>query len=195
MYRPEEMATFFNSRSTIPARRLAIAGKAWNLYSGSNPALLERFAKKHLKTEPVLCNALLCQLQQYPSVKSGLSISEEALLVEVEARRNGLRCVAYVLGYDDQFRTGDDELFQSIGQFLQGDVPLIERNEKDVRITSMKELKKIELSLTAAGRDVLSGKADQIALNGIDRWIGGVHLKGKAVPWRWDADQRSLKKH
>ena len=21
-----------------------------------------------------------------------------------------------------------------------------------------------------------------------DRWIGGVHLEGQAVPWRWDAD-------
>jgi hypothetical protein len=33
---------------------------------------------------------------------------------------------------------------------------------------------------------VLAGGADQIALNGIDRWIGGVHLQGHHVPWRWD---------
>jgi hypothetical protein len=33
---------------------------------------------------------------------------------------------------------------------------------------------------------VLAGQADQIALNGIDRWIGGVHLQGHHVPWRWD---------
>ena len=32
----------------------------------------------------------------------------------------------------------------------------------------------------------LAGEADQIALNGIDRWIGGVHLQGHHVPWRWD---------
>jgi hypothetical protein len=25
-----------------------------------------------------------------------------------------------------------------------------------------------------------------VALNGIDRWIGGVHLTGRAVPWRWN---------
>ena len=28
--------------------------------------------------------------------------------------------------------------------------------------------------------------ADQVALNGIDRWIGGVHLRGRRMPWRWD---------
>jgi hypothetical protein len=40
--------------------------------------------------------------------------------------------------------------------------------------------------LTGAGARVLAGEADQIALNGIDRWIGGVHLQGHHVPWRWD---------
>jgi hypothetical protein len=42
------------------------------------------------------------------------------------------------------------------------------------------------LRLTSAGAQVLAGDADQIALNGIDRWIGGVHLQGHHVPWRWD---------
>jgi hypothetical protein len=40
--------------------------------------------------------------------------------------------------------------------------------------------------LTAAGRRVLDGDEDHVALNGIDRWIGGVHLVGREVPWRWD---------
>jgi hypothetical protein len=33
---------------------------------------------------------------------------------------------------------------------------------------------------------VLEGRADHVGLNGIDRWIGGVHLKGDSVEWRWD---------
>ena len=36
------------------------------------------------------------------------------------------------------------------------------------------------------GARVLAGGVDQVALNGIDRWIGGVHLYGRQVPWRWD---------
>ena len=42
------------------------------------------------------------------------------------------------------------------------------------------------LRLTTTGAQVLAGEADQIAVNGIDRWIGGVHLQGRHVPWRWD---------
>jgi len=33
-----------------------------------------------------------------------------------------------------------------------------------------------QLRLTDIGRRVLDGHEDHIALNGIDRWIGGVHL-------------------
>jgi hypothetical protein len=42
------------------------------------------------------------------------------------------------------------------------------------------------LRLTATGARVLAGEADHVALNGVDRWIGGVHLQGHQVPWRWD---------
>ena len=31
-----------------------------------------------------------------------------------------------------------------------------------------------------------AGQLDHVELNGIDRWIGGVHLDGKQARWRWD---------
>ena len=37
------------------------------------------------------------------------------------------------------------------------------------------------VALTDAGRRVLDGAADHVALNGVDRWIGGVHLLGREV--------------
>jgi len=42
------------------------------------------------------------------------------------------------------------------------------------------------LRLTDTGAQVLAGTLDHVTLNGIDRWIGGVHLAGPHVPWRWD---------
>jgi len=42
------------------------------------------------------------------------------------------------------------------------------------------------VALTEAGRRVLDGAADHVELNGVDRWIGGVHLLGREVSWRWD---------
>src|SRR5439155_4942879 len=49
------------------------------------------------------------------------------------------------------------------------------------------------VAITAAGRDVLSGRVDHVAVNGIDRWKGGVHLVGSdRSPWRWDARAERL---
>jgi hypothetical protein len=48
------------------------------------------------------------------------------------------------------------------------------------------------LRLTAAGRHVLDGLEDQVALNGVDRWIGGVHLSGGTAHWRWDEGIESV---
>jgi hypothetical protein len=42
------------------------------------------------------------------------------------------------------------------------------------------------LRLADTGARVLASGGDQVALNGIDRWIGGVHLRGRHVRWRWD---------
>lgn len=46
--------------------------------------------------------------------------------------------------------------------------------------------------LTGTGPRVLAGQADQIALNGTDRWIGGVHLQRHHMPWRWDGGTETI---
>jgi hypothetical protein len=40
--------------------------------------------------------------------------------------------------------------------------------------------------LTEDGRAVLAGGLDAIELRGIDRWLGGTHLKLPDAVWRWD---------
>jgi hypothetical protein len=47
-----------------------------------------------------------------------------------------------------------------------------------------------ELTLTDDGRRVLAGDADRVALCGIDRWLGGVHLTGRGPVWRWNNHTR-----
>jgi hypothetical protein len=47
------------------------------------------------------------------------------------------------------------------------------------------------IELTDVGRAVLERRADFVALNGVDRWIGGVHLTNDNV-WRYDPGRRAL---
>lgn len=41
-----------------------------------------------------------------------------------------------------------------------------------------------EVALTTFGRDVLAGEANHVERNGVDRWIGGVHLTSERCFWR-----------
>jgi hypothetical protein len=45
---------------------------------------------------------------------------------------------------------------------------------------------------TDAGDAVLHGHRDAVAMNGIDRWWGGVHLHGRDAAWRWDPRLRRI---
>jgi hypothetical protein len=40
--------------------------------------------------------------------------------------------------------------------------------------------------VTNLGREALMGSVDHVRLNGINRWLGGVHLLGEETLWRWD---------
>lgn len=193
VYRPEEMTAFFNARNLIPRKQIELARRAWELYCGPNPIPLFNFAKKQIKSVPLICDALLCQMENYPSVRNGLSFSEQALLEEVERRGTIVRAVAHVLGNDDRFRTGDVDLFDSLLAFLTCEIPLIEPIEQRSKFASFAEFRKLSVRLSTVGRDVLLGRADNVVLNGLNRWIGGVHLEGKKSPWRWDSEKLVVK--
>jgi hypothetical protein len=54
-----------------------------------------------------------------------------------------------------------------------------------------KDLLDADLVLTETGEAVLGGELDHVAHNGLDRWLGGVHLAGHEA-WRWDASAARL---
>jgi hypothetical protein len=76
---------------------------------------------------------------------------------------------------------GDTTCFGRMDRMAEGPRPLLHIDPPGRPVTRTTGVR-----LTDAGSRVLAGQADQIALNGIDRWIGGVHLRGHHVSWRWD---------
>jgi len=74
---------------------------------------------------------------------------------------------------------GDTWAYAAIERLARAEVPLVSAGAGVVDRHSA-------VALTDAGRRVLDGGADHVALNGVDRWIGGVHLVGRDVAWRWD---------
>jgi hypothetical protein len=82
---------------------------------------------------------------------------------------------------------GDTWRFDRMTRSLTADTPLMTGRPAGPAVD-----RRTELRLTDVGRRVLDGQEDQVALNGVDRWIGGVHLVGHLVPWRWDEGTESV---
>lgn len=192
VYRSEQLATFFESRVTLEPVDLEFAKGAWELYCKPDPLPLFRFANNNANSRPAACNAILQQLTQYPSVHNGMSASERALLSAVDEAKTVAHAVGTVLANDDAQLTGDCELYKYMWAFIAADVPLIEAPGFVGQVRSGVEFRRLPVELTSAGREVLNGHLDQVSTNGVDRWIGGVHLMGKQVPWRWDTDRHLL---
>jgi hypothetical protein len=76
---------------------------------------------------------------------------------------------------------GDTQFLGDLRRLAQARVPLaIERGDATVSPAAT------SYELTGPGRASLEGRADMLALNGIDRWLGGVHLRDGASIWRRD---------
>ena len=76
---------------------------------------------------------------------------------------------------------GDTWAFAMMDRMAHARIPLLDVEPADRRVD-----RETSLRLTDMGARVLAGMADHVTLNGIDRWLGGVHLRGHHVPWRWN---------
>jgi hypothetical protein len=80
----------------------------------------------------------------------------------------------------------NDAALARVDVLHEGPVPLVELDPPGDEVTAATRLRP-----TAARRRVLAGQADHVDLNGVDRWVGGVHLHG-AARWRWDEGSESI---
>jgi len=87
---------------------------------------------------------------------------------------------------------GDALLFDILRAFVRAPHPLLRFAEPFTGKIENYQFNGSKITVTDVGCRVLDGKADHVALNGIDRWIGGVHLLGHRVSWRWDDRLRKI---
>jgi hypothetical protein len=87
---------------------------------------------------------------------------------------------------------GEEAVFMGDGQFCRLVADLSNARHPLVKTSTPSQHELGKVALTDTGRLVLEGQADHIALNGIDRWLGGVHLQSGQTDWRWDRAARKL---
>lgn len=196
---PAQLASLWDSRRPITREQLDLARAGWAAFRAPDPSALSALRQGGAMALPFLGDALTRLLQEYPDLHGGLSRTEREILRSVEGGsalrpREVMRAVAEQ--EDAPFR-GDSGLWLQMRHIGACPTPLLRQADGQPFIPSTSyppsdDFLAQTVTLTDAGRQALAGVVDHVALNGVDRWIGGVHLAGHAVPWRWDPATRAL---
>lgn len=82
---------------------------------------------------------------------------------------------------------GDFQFYLALKQLSSGRQPLlIAKNGGNGGALDSNQIRHSSFAITEQGTAVLTGNADFIDLNGIDQWLGGVHISSAGNLWRWD---------
>jgi hypothetical protein len=177
----EQLARLLPARVPITARHFEFGRAAWGAVRATDPASLLEIARSTDPAFPFLGAALHRFLEEYPSPQNGLSRTEQQLLV---AAALGARQRHALYLQTQSFETcpwGDESVFLRLQGLAGGPNPALTPVGGD------------GFALNDHGKRLLAGDDDWVrSSGGLDRWIGGVHLLGEDVRWRWSDRRRTL---
>jgi hypothetical protein len=185
-------------RRALPASAFAEARSAWNAFRSAQPTRIERLVASGTPALADASRALRRHLEQFPAPGNGLSRSERQALAELAGsgpQSFGQLFLACQRREEPVF-LGDAIFAWYLTEIGRGDRRLVEFEEGEELPASpgldpSASLDGRRLRLTTLGREVLAGGKDRVALLGLDRWLGGVHLTS-ATCWRWDPARQQL---
>jgi hypothetical protein len=179
---PEQLASLYPGRRVVTAGQFALARRAWNAFTASNPEALAALAVDHSEL-PFLGPALRRFLEEYPAVRDGLPRTERQVLLALEAGPLSPERLYLRSQHPEEARfMGDSTLWERVEELGAEPNPLV-RLDVTRRPGRLPEG---SVALTEAGRAVVSGTTDWAELHRLDRWYGGVHLESDRAHWRWN---------
>ncbi len=181
---PKELDALFPTRAPIVDAQLDLGARAWRAFCASEPHDLETLVRGDTSALPFLAGALGRHFEDYPSVKNGLSRSEAQILTAIDEGSSTLHEAFRACAKMERRIFMGDSTFQTIADGLaSGAHPLMIAPPRG----SQRSVSSDPVSLNDAGREVLGGRADHVRLNGIDKWMGGVHLTADRC-YRWNGE-------
>ena len=177
-----------NACARLTPAALELATRAWAAFRASSPEGLAAIVAARLGELRFLGEAFDRLSREYPATRDGLSLTERRVLAAVADGAPDAG-TAFVRAGTRETRPyqGDTTCFARMDRMAAGPHPLLRLDPPGRPVARTTGVR-----LTGTGAQVLAGQADHIALNGIDRWLGGVHLQGHHVHWRWDDGTETL---
>jgi len=190
--RPEQLRELPATKAcaTLTLAALDLATRAWAAFRASTPDGLPAIAGTRSGELRFLGEAFERLSREYPSTRDGLSLTERRVLAAAaDAAQEATAGEVFQRASAREVRPylGDTWSFEVMDRLARAPHSLLDVSPADVPVE-----RSTRLRLTATGGRVLAGEEDHVTLNGVDRWIGGVHLTGRNVRLRWDEGREAL---
>ncbi len=174
----EELENRPNPRP-IDGEGLAYLDNAWSAVTAPHPAALTGFLDNVSSSFPLLRAALEKSLWRYPDLCSGINRCEARLLASTRdfgpqaARVIGAALKAFF--FEENECAGDNWLFWLLRRLADPALP-----HPAVALTGERTtIRGTEVRLTPDGEQFLAARLNFVELNGIEDWVGGVHLDSR----------------
>ena len=180
LLKPEQFPPRFAARRDITADEIAAGAAVWRKYCGDDPRELVPLAQDAgpLRYLPKAMHRLL---EELPSAGNGLARSERQILeVLGDAPRSPGQAFVACARSEDDIWMGDWSFWTIVKRLAAGPHPLVGADVEN----AADRFPDGTLTITDAGRQVLAGRADHVALNAPSRWFGGTRLSPQR-DWRW----------
>lgn len=156
----------FENRRPLGQRHLEQAVSAWRSYISPDPRDIEDWLKTTPSSLPDLRTVFRRHLEYFPSTSNGLNVVEELILQKIREQplefRELFREISLLRQEDGLSEVHLAVILNELGGISP---PLIRFEGESVMI------------LTPLGEQVLTGEQNRLRVCGIDRWLGGVHLR------------------
>jgi hypothetical protein len=168
---------------TVDGATRTAARQAWAAFRSSDPRKWTMIDPPEL---PHVGPAMRRLAQELPWTRDGLSRTERtALAVVADGADDPIEMFRALQAAEERPFMGDYWAWVALHRLGTGPHPLVVAPVPPApEITT--EFASQTYEVTDVGHDVLAARSDHVELNGIDRWIGGVHLTGFRPRWRWD---------
>jgi hypothetical protein len=167
------------ARTTLSADALVEARLAWAEVCADDPRPSVRRAHEASANWQWLPGALRRLWEELPAVGTGLSRTERQGLDAIAAGAQPLgEAFGACSDREERRFLGDWSFYQTMMRLAAAATPLL-------TIERAGEPAAARATISPFGQQVLGGAGDHAAINGLDRWVGGVRLTGFSPAWRW----------
>jgi hypothetical protein len=179
----EALRLLWERRKPVTPAQLAVGAEAWNALTAGDPRKLASIMKSRARRLPHLTRALHRHLQELPSLRNGLGLTQH-LILQILSERHASPAKMFRLLLDEREPlpwlgdTGFQYIIESMRRAGEAVFDSVAGRRGD--------WERDELAITELGREVLTGARDWMSLRPLVRWVGGVQVGGGAPDWRWN---------